>query len=94
MGYSQIKGNEVADEDLAMLPYYMGFPNESKYAANSIYDISWSVNKNASDKDKKATEDFIKWMSPTRMPRRFSPRICFAVPFTTFDSEISSLTTR
>ena len=34
--YSQIKGNEVADEDLAMLPYYMGFPNESKYAANSI----------------------------------------------------------
>ena len=45
-----------------MLPYYMGFPNESKYAANSIYDISWSVNKNASDKDKKATEDFIKWM--------------------------------
>ena len=30
--YSQIKGNEVADEDLAMLPYYMGFPNESKYA--------------------------------------------------------------
>ena len=21
------------------------------------------------------------------MPRRFSPRICFAVPFTTFDSE-------
>ena len=37
----------------------MGFPNESKYAANSIYDISWSVNKNASDKDKKATEDFI-----------------------------------
>ena len=32
--YSQIKGNEVADEDLAMLPYYMGFPNESKYAAN------------------------------------------------------------
>ena len=62
MAYSQIKGNEVADEDLVMLPYYMGFPNESKYAANSIYDISWSVNKNASDKDKKATEDFIKWM--------------------------------
>ena len=86
--YSQIKGNEVADEDLAMLPYYMGFPNESKYAANSIYDISWSVNKNASDKDKKATEDFIKWMvSDEDAKKILSKDMGFAVPFTTFDSE-------
>ena len=75
-------------KSLAMLPYYMGFPNESKYAANSIYDISWSVNKNASDKDKKATEDFIKWMvSDEDAKKILSKDMGFAVPFTTFDSE-------
>lgn len=86
--YSQIKDNDVADEDLAMLPYYMGFPNESKYAANSIYDISWSVNKNASEKDKKATLDFIKWMVTNDDAKKILAKdMGFAVPFTTFDSE-------
>ena len=86
--YSQIKDNDVADDDLAMLPYYMGFPNESEYAANSIYDISWSVNKNASDKDKQATLDFIKWMvSSDEGKQALSKEMGFSVPFTTFGDD-------
>ena len=44
--------------------------------------------KNASDKDKKATEDFIKWMvSDEDAKKILSKDMGFAVPFTTFDSE-------
>ena len=86
--YSQIRDNDVADDDLAMLPYYMGFPNESEYAANSIYDISWSVNKNASDKDKQATLDFIKWMVSNDDAKKILAKdMGFSVPFTTFEDE-------
>ena len=60
--YSQIKGNDVADEDLGMLPYYMGIKGEEESGPAGVYDASWAVNKNASDKDKQATLDFIKWM--------------------------------
>ena len=46
------------------------------------------MNKNASDKDKKATEDFIKWMvSDEDAKKILSKDMGFAVPFTTFDSE-------
>ena len=58
--YSQIKGNDVADEDLGMLPYYMGIKGEEDCGPVGVYDASWAVNKNASEKDKKATLDFIK----------------------------------
>ena len=60
--YTQIKGNEVADDDLGMLPYYMGIKGEEESGPAGVYDASWAVNKNASDKDKQATLDFIKWM--------------------------------
>ena len=59
--YTQIKDNEVADEDLGMLPYWMGIDGEEDYGPAGVYDASWAVNKNASDDDKKATLDFIKW---------------------------------
>ena len=45
-----------------MLPYYMGIKGEEESGPAGVYDASWAVNKNASDKDKQATLDFIKWM--------------------------------
>lgn len=45
-----------------MLPYYMGIKGEEDCGPVGVYDASWAVNKNASEKDKKATLDFIKWI--------------------------------
>lgn len=47
--YTQIKGNEVADDDLGMLPYYMGIKGEEENGPAGVYDASWAVNKNAAD---------------------------------------------
>ncbi len=66
--YSQIKGNDVADEDLGMLPCYMGIKGEEDCGPVGVYDASWAVNKNASEKDKKATLDFIKWIMTDNEP--------------------------
>ena len=83
--YSQIKNNEVADDDLGMLPYYMGIKGEENSGPAGVYDASWAVNKNASEKDKKATLDFIKWMVTDDSAKKIlSQDMGFSVPFTTF----------
>lgn len=86
--YTQIKGNEVADDDLGMLPYYMGIKGEEESGPAGVYDASWAVNKNASDKDKQATLDFIKWMvTDDEAKKILSQDMGFSVPFTTFDGD-------
>ena len=60
--YTQIKGNGVADEDLGMVPIYIGAEGEEVYGPASIYDASWAVNKKSSKKDQQATLDFLKWL--------------------------------
>jgi len=86
--YSQIKDNEVADEDLGMLPYFMGIDGEEDYGPAGVYDASWAVNKNASDLDKQATLDFIKWLvTDDEAKKVLSQDMGFSVPFTTFGDD-------
>ncbi|MDU2422033.1 MAG: ABC transporter substrate-binding protein [Bifidobacterium scardovii] len=86
--YTQIKDNNVADEDLGMLPYWMGIDGEEDYGPAGVYDASWAVNKNASEKDKQATLDFIKWMvSSDEGKQALSKEMGFSVPFTTFGDD-------
>lgn len=86
--YSQIKDNDVADEDLGMLPYYMGNPGEEDYGPAAVYDANWAINKNASEADKKASLDFIKWMvSSDTGKNALAKEMGFAAPFTTFGDD-------
>jgi raffinose/stachyose/melibiose transport system substrate-binding protein len=86
--YGQIKDNEVADKDLGMLPYWLGIPGEEDYGPFSAYDASWAVNSKASEKNKKATLAFIKWLvSSEEGKKALSQEMGFSVPFTTFDSK-------
>lgn len=85
--YSQIKDNEVADDDLGMLPYFMGIDGEDDYGPAGVYDASWAVNKNASEKDKQATLAFIKWLvSDDDAKKVLAKDMGFSVPFSTFDT--------
>ena len=51
-GYSQIRDQEVADEDMGVLPIYMGVKGEENAG----------LNKNASEKDQKATKQFLDYI--------------------------------
>ena len=86
--YSQIKDNDVADEDLGMLPYYMGNPGEEDYGPAAVYDANWAINKNASDEDKQASLDFIKWMVTSDTGKNaIAKEMGFAAPFTSFGDD-------
>ena len=86
--YSQIKGNDVDDKDLGMLPYYMGIPGEEDYGPGSAYDNAFAINKKASKKDQEASLAFIKWMVSSDKGREsLSKDMGFSVPFTTFDND-------
>ncbi|MDU4040222.1 MAG: ABC transporter substrate-binding protein [Bifidobacterium dentium] len=85
---TQLKGNDVADDDLGMLPYWMGIPGEEDYSVVAIYENQWGVNKNASDKDKKATLNFMKWMVSSDTGKEvMAKEMGFAVPYTTFGDD-------
>ena len=86
--YTQIKDNDVADEDLGMLPIYIGVDGEEDYGPASIYDASWAVNKNISDQDKKATLDFLEWLvSSDEGKKALGQDMGFSAPFTTFSTD-------
>ena len=71
-----------------MLPYFMGIDGEEEYGPAAVYDANWAINKNASDKDKKASLDFIKWIvSSDTGKKTLAKEMGFAVPFTTFGDD-------
>ena len=58
--------NEVADEDMGMLPIYIGVDGEENQGLCTGSENYWCVNKNASEEDIQATLDFMKWVVEQR----------------------------
>ena len=86
--YAQIKGNAVKDEDLGMLPYWMGIKGEEKYGPFGVYDANWAINKRASKADQEACLKFLEWIVTSKEGRTtLSKEMGFSVPFTTFGDE-------
>ncbi len=51
-----------ADEELAMIPIYIGVDGEENSALASGTENRWAVNANASEADQQATLDFMYWL--------------------------------
>ena len=52
---------DIGDDNLGMLPIYIGAPGEEKQGLCTGTENYWCVNKNASKEDIQATLDFINW---------------------------------
>ena len=84
--YNDIKDNEVADEDLGMLPIYIGVDGEEDQGLCTGSENYWCVNKNASEEDIQATLDFLQWVVESDEGRdALANEMGFVTPFTTFD---------
>ena len=84
--YNDIKDNEVADEDLGMLPIYIGVDGEEDQGLCTGSENYWCVNKNASEEDIQATLDFLQWIVESDEGRdAIANEMGFVTPFTTFD---------
>ncbi len=83
--YKDIKDNEVADEDLGMLPIYIGAEGEEKQGLCTGSENYWCVNAKAKPEDIQATMDFMKWVVESETGRKaLSEDMGFVTPFTTF----------
>ncbi len=82
--YNDIQGNEVADEDLGMLPIYFGVDDAEQGLCTGSENF-WCVNAKASEADIQATLDFLKWVVESDEGRKsLSEEMGFVTPFSTF----------
>ena len=83
--YNDIKDNEVADEDLGMLPIYIGVEGEENQGLCTGSENYWCVNKNAAPEDIQATLDFLNWVVTSDEGRdALANKMGFVTPFKTF----------
>ena len=52
----------VKAESVGMMPIYMGVEGEENQGLDVNSEAYWCINSKASDADKKATKDFLKWV--------------------------------
>lgn len=83
--YNDIKDNEVADEDLGMLPIYIGAEGEENQGLCTGSENYWCVNNKASEADIQATLDFLAWVISSETGKKsLSQDMGFVTPFKTF----------
>lgn len=82
---------EVADEDMGMLPIYIGAKGEEEQGLCTGSENYWCVNKNASEEDIQATLDFLQWVVESDEGRdMLANTMGFVTPFTTFEDYLPS----
>ncbi|MGN0286257.1 MAG: extracellular solute-binding protein [Atopobiaceae bacterium] len=59
-GYKDIKS--VGDDNIGLLPLYIGAGDQANQGVCAGTENYWAVNTDASDDDKKATLEFLKWV--------------------------------
>ncbi len=78
----------LEDNDLSMLPIYIGVEGEENQGLCTGSENYWCINKNASETDIKATADFLEWVITSDKGREsLSKEMNFVTPFTTFTEE-------
>ena len=76
----------LTDEDLGMMPIYVGVEGEENQGLCTGSENYWCINKNASEEDIKATEDFLNWVITSDTGRdSMANAMGFVTPFDTFD---------
>lgn len=86
--YNDITGNEVDDDDMGMLPIYIGVGDEENQGLCTGSENYWCVNKNASQEDIDATLNFMEWVITSDRGREtFRDEMGFVTPFKTFTDE-------
>lgn len=86
--YGNITGNEVADEDLGMMPIYIGVEGEENQGLCTGSENYWCVNSQASEEDIQATLDFLEWVVTSETGKEaLTQEMGFVTPFASIGDE-------
>ncbi len=73
---------KLKDDEMGMLPIYIGAGDEANQGLCTGTENYWCVNKDASDDDKAATEEFINWcVSSEAGTKAMADKMNFNIPF-------------
>ena len=86
-GYGQVTGYEVADEDMGMMPIYIGVEGEENQGLCTGSENYWCINAKASEEDIQATIDFVEWCITSETGKTGMKDMGFVCPFTGFTDE-------
>lgn len=76
----------LTDDDLGMMPIYIGVEGEENQGLCTGSENYWCINKNASADDIQATKDFLLWVITSDTGRNsMANEMGFVTPFDTFD---------
>ncbi|MGN0476886.1 MAG: ABC transporter substrate-binding protein [Ruminococcus sp.] len=80
--YGALTENGMKDEDLGMLPIYIGVDGEENQGLCTGSENYWVVNANSSEEDQQATLDFMKWcISSDKGTKAMADDMGFVIPF-------------
>ena len=81
-----INAGVLTDDDLGMMPIYIGAEGEENQGLCTGSENYWCINANASEENIKATEDFLNWVITSDTGRDVvANQMGFTTPFDTFD---------
>ena len=83
--YQDVIAEGIRDEELAMIPIYIGAEGEENQGLCTGSENYWCINKNAAPEDIEATKAFVKWLIESDEGRyALSAEMGFVTPFDTF----------
>ncbi|MBQ8002267.1 MAG: carbohydrate ABC transporter substrate-binding protein, partial [Clostridia bacterium] len=89
-GYSQIaevSGNTVKEEDVKMMPIFMGIDDEEQGLCIGTENFL-CINSRADESTQKAAEDFLYWLFTSETGKKYvTEGLGFITPFTSFSTE-------
>ncbi len=85
------KGYVVTADDMGMMPIYIGVKGEENQGLCTGSENYWCVNSKASEKDQKATLDFLNWVITSDEGRdAMANKMGFTTPFDTFTDKYAA----
>ena len=86
-----LEEGDLTEDDLGMLPIYIGVEGEENQGLCTGSENYWCVNAKASEEDIQATVDFLTWcISSDEGRTAISKDMGFATPFTTFGDDYAA----
>lgn len=84
--YNDCTSEGLTDDDLGMLPIYIGAEGEEKQGLCTGSENYWCINKNAKPENIEATKAFLEWVITSDEGRdALANQMGFVTPFKTFD---------
>lgn len=84
--WNQIKDQAVASEDIGVLPIYIGVDGEEEQGLTQVMSNYWCINSKVTDKDQKASAQFLEWLITSDDAKRaITDEMGLVTPFKTFD---------